>query len=846
MPLPPGCTNVTLSGTTLRVTYGGAQYPFELDRYLKNEDGKFVWDSTGGFSGSLRPNSLRVDRNGTLSAELRRGNRYVPATIDLGEKINVVDGEFAIRLRETTRPPPSPSTSDSPSLSDSPPPPAYNEFFEGFRRYKTDNFQSISGFEFQDYQERSSGWLKYSVETLTISGAGELTAVIRLPNGGRNSSGPLDLKNYIGVVGGKLVWGQRDFVEGCKPGSLKLIDKFTLQAECYTDKTRGQTEIYKLNLSRYLQVIDGELGVRVITGATGKQVSELLNGGNWKYRVVREAGVGILGEVDAFREAFHYVAEAVFKQVMGEVTEGFSDATAKQIRTALENTPQGEVVEIIKVESIVDQHVADLEKEVGLAFDEAKRRVLDACSTMKEKAIKEARKELSTDHMAGVEKALTSGVDDLMKESLREVSALAIAHFQESAAILMESELQNLDQRAARTQAIFLHELANEVECNVGIHTSWVNMGTNCTPAGAQTFPMTSDDLNQLIIQSQATGAFDVLYNVAFLCWLATLLKHLHTIAPSIVPELSGVALECLSTSLEPDWASFPVYLSYNDFYRNETDSPEHWGSHPTNIPSIHNAPKPDSPRVEWAEAIFVHFDSKRHLGVRMAINGSTGFAYMPTIDAFILYYSLSPLVPSTDRSSVPEFRTHLVTLLAIPGLYREILTKDSVDINPTRSISRCTREAVKSTRSLAVYLTNNCGITTDEADRYNVWALQYCLDVCRNPTFPEHMRFKYAQIFVHAQNRLLFHPLPIPVNDTYQFPSHWDISHISEHRRRIAVLNHWKNAGGHPKLFSLDYELPKLTYAPHNLPDTAVSGLANMNIDTGSVIDNQSTQGST
>ncbi|KAL0566815.1 hypothetical protein V5O48_015187 [Marasmius crinis-equi] len=204
------------------------------------------------------------------------------------------------------------------------------------------------------------------------------------------------------------------------------------------------------------------------------------------------------------------------------------------------------------------------------------------------------------------------------------------------------------------------------------------------TPAGAQTFPSSSEELNQLVTQSQTPGSFDSMYRVAFLCWTASLLHYLHIKASAVVPSLSGVPHTCLTVPMEADWATHPVYILYHLFYCDDTDPPTHWANTPSNIPSLHNTPKPDASCIEWAEAMFVHYDPRRHLGVRMGINGNTGFVYMPTVDAFMLYYALSPLVPASDKSSVPEYQTNLVTLLAIPGLFREIITKNAIDIAPT------------------------------------------------------------------------------------------------------------------------------------------------------------------
>lgn len=480
MPFPPSCTNFQVDRTTgvLSFEYDNKITRVQLNKYLKNKDGRFVWDSTGGFMEGVKPNTLEVDQSGILRAELKmKTGSYARASIKLSEKvIKDNSGVYGVSLEERTdgtrqNPDPIPRTSDTP-------PPAYDsEFYEGYRQYKAQTTFTSQSYAFADVETRSSLWLKYCVVDLKISGA-ILTAEIRLTTGGTKTS-TFNLTNHIGVVRGKLVWGQRDFLKDCD-GSVELKDRFTLRAKCFTDKKRGQTEISTLDLSRYLQVFDDELNIKV---DTTEEVSEAFSGEKWStYRVVKESSPELL-QFGAFGNAFRSIAETVIRHVVKEVTgEVKSD---ELIRKALENSPQ-KVVET--VQRIVDGYVKEvISGEIEQAFEDAKKaldaakdRIVGACNTITSKSVRDTEEELKGDNGPTV-KALSKDVDRLMTQSLEGVSALTIAQFQTRAEILMEQELFRATLRSARTQANLLYQLATQVECSMGIglHTNWEDIRVN-------------------------------------------------------------------------------------------------------------------------------------------------------------------------------------------------------------------------------------------------------------------------------------------------------------------------------------------------------------------------------
>ena len=82
-----------------------------------------------------------------------------------------------------------------------------------------------------------------------------LSAECRGADGKLHPSSSLDLDSYICIVDGRLIWGRGKFYSACQ--NVRL-DGYILYAECVEKKVTST-----LDLSRYLYVYEGKLGVKV-------------------------------------------------------------------------------------------------------------------------------------------------------------------------------------------------------------------------------------------------------------------------------------------------------------------------------------------------------------------------------------------------------------------------------------------------------------------------------------------------------------------------------------------------------------------------------------------------------
>ncbi|KAF9255113.1 hypothetical protein L218DRAFT_951032 [Marasmius fiardii PR-910] len=122
-------------------------------------------------------------------------------------------------------------------------------------------------------------------------------------------------------------------------------------------------------------------------------------------------------------------------------------------------------------------------------------------------------------------------------------------------------------------------------------------------------------------------------------------------------------------------------------------------------------------------------------------------------------------------------------------------------------------------------------GVTTALMDSLYPWALQYCIDACSCPNLIKApICHYYAEVFINAQHRLMFYLLPIPSDATYVAPAHWKPDHITEYRRRRAVVRHWK--GPHNPKYSKDKEISANCHNPFPEDDTTTNGVASMVLD--------------
>ncbi|KAK1227137.1 hypothetical protein PQX77_009877 [Marasmius sp. AFHP31] len=459
------CTHTRLDGLTLHVTHKGHDLSLDLDQCLGNENGVFRWGGHG-FSNTARSLSLE---GSVLTGELQMNDQktWTRTNVDLSQEIHVVDGKLVFNHLLSPR-----ERMPTPPLTPSTPPPAYQESFsERLRSYKSTHKSSMTTTMTSgtySYEERSSAYMKFSVDNLQLCGS--VLSGRCLQSNGKYENISFDLKDHIGVIAGQLIWGRKGFMSDCEPCSIHLQEEspWVLEAQCYCDHSRDAKAVRKstLDLSRYLHVFEGKFELKVIESS--HELSEMFSEAKWmKFKVVTEPNPEFLLDMSTFRASFRQIAESAVKHVVTEVTEEFKEMSAKHIRTVLKGDIEQEVTRTVT--EVVTTQVKDLvEVEVEKVFAAAKKEVIKACHKMQETAIREITASYTNKVTQNMVTDLSRCVDTLIMQSMTEVSALAVAQFQQHAEILMERELGLATLRSAKTQANFLKSLAAQMESSVG------------------------------------------------------------------------------------------------------------------------------------------------------------------------------------------------------------------------------------------------------------------------------------------------------------------------------------------------------------------------------------------
>ncbi|KAF9259311.1 hypothetical protein L218DRAFT_1079961 [Marasmius fiardii PR-910] len=355
--------------------------------------------------------------------------------------------------------------------------------------------------------------------------------------------------------------------------------------------------------------------------------------------------------------------------------------------------------------------------------------------------------------------------------------------------------------------------------------------------SGAQLCPGTPQEIEALRSQIETPGNFGALIQGRVIRLYLTLCQYIHEKAPHIVPELKGVALEAVKLPIHPSWSNHSIFIDFTA-YADSRDSKEFFEANPVHIPSVSDVLDPNLPIDEFAQRLFIHHSHASHHG---AMISDTGYANKTSLSGLCLYLLLTP----TDTTVVGAFRMKFILLLAMIGLYRELLVRSGQVVAATRSISPVTAGDVESIHTLAAHLTR-CGISVIEVESLFYFALQYCLDIHRLHYFPPKLRREYARIFIHAQHRSFFYPLPTPPNDVYTVPGHWDMAQIREYRRRQAVIRRWKDLKVSRVNIDPGYTVTVTHYNPQSGPAAAITGVSNLSLNAESDANNILGQGTT
>ncbi|KAK7461338.1 hypothetical protein VKT23_008516 [Stygiomarasmius scandens] len=262
----------------------------DLNLHLGNEGGSFKW---GGRNFYHQDTVRKLDLNGSiLRAELKNGDAWVPAEVDLSTYIHVKDSKLQYFGPDD-------------SNESSPPPPYARGSFREYRK-RTESTRSMS---------RTSSYFQYKVnsEELLLSGSMLLYG----------SSSPIQLDDYIGIEKGKLIWGGTGFFKTCGGSGHVSLNAYILVVDFENDKL-------ELDLTPYLQFHNDKMTLKV-TGSNN-DLSRMLSEARWmKFKVVTEPDInGASIEGASFKAAVHSI-EATSRHIVTEMTEELIELGSQDI-----------------------------------------------------------------------------------------------------------------------------------------------------------------------------------------------------------------------------------------------------------------------------------------------------------------------------------------------------------------------------------------------------------------------------------------------------------------------------------------------------------------------------------
>lgn len=273
-----------------------------------------------------------------------------------------------------------------------------------------------------------------------------------LRSDGTYNSSTLDLKEYIGIVSGKLVWGRREFLKDCT--SVKL-DGYNLIAESLYEKTTIEST---LDLSRYLQAYDGVLGLKV--AESNSELSGLFSEARWmKIKVVTEPDASVVVK-GGFRDAFNGISESTSKHVITEMTEDLAESMTLDIRGSLDDKVKTEMTRVIN-DTVTEEIRTALTERIEEAFSLAKKTVLEACEAMLQEAVNKVTVQCTESIIGPMSDAVAAQCKTAMAHVITSVTSSAVDHFQERVEIMLEREIVSASLRRAQTRAAFMQMLAD-------------------------------------------------------------------------------------------------------------------------------------------------------------------------------------------------------------------------------------------------------------------------------------------------------------------------------------------------------------------------------------------------
>ncbi|KAK7461348.1 hypothetical protein VKT23_008526 [Stygiomarasmius scandens] len=398
-----------------------------LDKYLGNVDGKLQWGGSGFYS-TARNTSLSGH---ILRTELKQGNKWVPATVDLSSHFHVSNGKWKysdadLQMVE------SPLT----GRSDGSPPPPYTRSSTSFREWRKSQ-------SFSKSVSHASSFFQYKVNHEKLSLHGSVLTY---------ASSEIQLDDYIGIINGRLIWGSRGFYGVC--GGRVSLNTYTLIVEFENQKL-------ELDLTRYLQ-FHGEKMTLKVTGPN-PELSRLLSEARWlKFKLISEPDVSEASiQSSAFQAAIQGLEETS-REVVAEMTHELVEIGSKEILESVTDQVKTDMTRTV-ADKISEEVEKTLEKQIELAFAMAKKTVTETCKVMVRQAAEQVTVTKKDTVIGPMSETIAEQCRKTIATTIEEATESARTDFQERVTVLLENEMVWASVRRSQTRAAIL-EMMMEAE----------------------------------------------------------------------------------------------------------------------------------------------------------------------------------------------------------------------------------------------------------------------------------------------------------------------------------------------------------------------------------------------
>lgn len=221
-----------------------------------------------------------------------------------------------------------------------------------------------------------------------------------------------------------------------------------------------------LDLSRYLQIYEGVLGVKV--AELSPELVNLFSEANWMtFKIVTTPKPSAILNSHAFKEAFTRLAETTTAQFSSAMTQNVTKSVTDRIMDSMTDEVRTSMVREV-TESMSQSVTESITEQIEEQFRKAKETVIKVCKQTIDHATKQVATQCDNAVKSAVERTVASQCKVVIDDAVRDITASAIEHFQERVEILIERAMTSEEIHPAHTGGSYLKKMiAKELELQV-------------------------------------------------------------------------------------------------------------------------------------------------------------------------------------------------------------------------------------------------------------------------------------------------------------------------------------------------------------------------------------------